>query len=107
MGPFTCPTALATRKTVESMPTMGANGMAFSTAFGLVAFKNIPMAMGASTTWMVLKAIPAASMGTDAPSRVLQSSGVMRMALRVVAVVTTDSAIPWRCTCRGSTPARR
>ena len=57
----------------------------------------IPIAMGASTTCIVLIAIPAASTGTTVPSMDLHRTGVMKMAPRVVAVVmrTERATLPF------------
>lgn len=50
MGSATWATALATRRHVETTPTMGANGRIFLTKFGKNLLVDIPMAMGAKTT---------------------------------------------------------
>jgi len=93
MGSATCATALATNKHVETTPTTGANGRIFFTKLGKNLFVAIPTAIGPKTTWMVEKAIPAASTGTTAPKSVLQIRGVMKIAPIVVAVVMmTDNA---------------
>ena len=92
----TCPTAAATNKQVETMPTTGVTGVIFFTTLGNLAFMVMPTKMGANTTCKVETTMPAASTGTTVPKKVLHRKGVMKMAPTVVAVVmsTLKATLP-------------